>query len=70
MTNTQNWYDTGACLLEDIIKTKPALKARLYPDLDKCYLHYNGGSWRGNNIKEQAEWLSKNEKFWSKPETA
>ena len=43
MENTQNWYDTGACLLEDIIKTKPALVARLYPDLDKCYLHYNGG---------------------------
>jgi hypothetical protein len=70
MTNTQNWYDTGACLLEDIIKTKPALTARLYPDLDKCYLHYNGGSWRGNDIKEQAEWLSKNEKFWSKPDNA
>ena len=70
MENTQNWYDTGACLLEDIIKTKPALTARLYPELDKYYLHYNGGSWRGNDIKEQAEWLAKNEKFWSKPVTA
>ena len=68
MTNTQNWYDTGACLLEDIIKTKPALTARLYPDLDKCYLHYNGGSWRGNDMKPQAEWLKKNEKFFSKPD--
>ena len=67
MENTQNWYDTGACLLEDIINTKPELTARLYPELDKCYLHYNGGSWRGNDIKQQAEWLKKHELYWSKP---
>lgn len=69
MDNDQNWYDTGACLLEDIINTKPALVARLYPDLDKCYLHYNGGSWRGNDLKSQAAWLLKNEKFFGKPTT-
>ena len=67
MQNPNNWYDTGAPLLEDIINTKPQLTARLYPDLDKCYLHYCGGSWRGNDIKQQAEWLSKNEAYW-KPE--
>ena len=66
MENTQNWYDTGACLLEDIIKTKPALVARLYPDLDKYYIHYFGGSWRGNDIKRQADWLKRNEKYFSK----
>lgn len=62
--NPQNWYDTGAPLLEDIINTKPQLTARLYPDLDKCYIHYCGGSWRGNDMKKQAEWLKKYEKYW------
>lgn len=64
MKNPKNWYDTGAPLLEDIIKTKPQLTARLYPNLDKYYIHYCGGSWRGNDMKEQAEWLKKNEKYW------
>jgi hypothetical protein len=44
MNNPSNWYDTGASLLEDIIKTKPALVARLYRDLDHYYVHYTGGS--------------------------
>jgi len=70
MENTQNWYDTGACLLEDIIKTKPALTARLYPDLDKCYLHYNGGSWRGNDLERQMAWLKKNEEYFKEPDNA
>lgn len=64
MQNPQNWYDTGAPLLEDIINTKPQLTARLYPDLDKYYIHYCGGSWRGNDMKKQAEWLKKYEKYW------
>ena len=63
-SNRNNWYDTGASLLEDIIKTKPQLTARLYPDLDTYYTHYFGGSWRGNDIERQAEWLSKNEAYW------
>ena len=37
----------GASILEDIINTKPQLTARLYPNLDKYYVHYCGGSWRG-----------------------
>ena len=63
-SNRNNWYDTGAPLLEDIINTKPQLTARLYPDLDTYYTHYFGGSWRGNDIERQAEWLSKNEAYW------
>jgi hypothetical protein len=66
-SNPNNWYDTGASILEDIINTKPQLTARLYPNLDKYYVHYCGGSWRGNDIKRQAEWLIKNEAYW-KPE--
>ena len=64
MRNPNNWYDTGAPLLEDIIKTKPQLTARLYPNLDKYYIHYCGGSWRGDDMKAQAEWLKNNEKYW------
>jgi hypothetical protein len=67
-SNPNNWYDTGASILEDIINTKPQLTARLYPDLDKYYVHYCGGSWRGNDMKRQAEWLTKYEKYWSKPD--
>lgn len=63
-SNPNNWYDTGASILEDIINTKPQLTARLYPNLDKYYVHYCGGSWRENDIKRQAEWLSKNERYW------
>ena len=70
MENTQNWYDTGASLLEDIIKTKPALTARLYPNLDSHYIHYFGGSWRGNDLERQMTWLKKNEKYFMKPDNA
>ena len=64
MQNPNNWYDTGASLLEDIIKTKPQLSARLYANLDKYYVHYTGGSWRGNDLKAQADWLKTYQSLW------
>ena len=66
--NAENWYDTGACLLEDIINTKPALVARLYPNLDQYYDHYNGGSWRSNDVDNQKAWLEARRKLWEIPE--
>ena len=63
--NQQNWYDTGACLLEDIIRTKPALVARLYPNLDQYYAHYNGGSWRQNDLESQKAWIEKHKELWA-----
>ena len=30
------------------------------------YVHYQGGSWRKNDMKSQAEWLKQNEELWSK----
>lgn len=63
-TNPNNWYDTGAALLEDIIKTKPQLVARLYPSLDHHFVHYTGGSWRQNDIEHQKEWLEQNRAIW------
>lgn len=70
MKNPNNWYDTGASLLEDIIKTKPQLNARLYKDLDKYYVHYCGGSWRTNDIKSQSDWLKQHESLWHIPDNS
>ena len=67
MKNPNNWYDTGAPMLEDIIKTKPQLSARLYPNLDTYYIHYCGGSWRGNDFEQQKAWLEQNRSLWEIP---
>lgn len=68
MSNPANWYDTGASLLEDIVKTKPQLVARLYRDLDHYYLHYTGGSWRKSDLKNQKAWLEAHRNLWTIPE--
>ena len=68
MGNPANWYDTGASLLEDIIKTKPALVARLYRDLDHYFVHYTGGSWRQNDVENQKAWLEANKPLWTIPD--
>ena len=68
MENPANWYDTGASLLEDIIKTKPALVARLYRDLDHYFVHYTGGSWRQNDVANQKAWLEQHKSLWTLPE--
>lgn len=60
----QNRYDTGASLLEDIIKTKPQLNARVYGDLHNHYAHYNGGSWRQNNEESQRAWIAQHRNLW------
>jgi hypothetical protein len=57
--NPANWWDTGATLLDDIRKTKPALVCRCYPKLDDYYLHYRGGSWMGNDTENQKKWLDR-----------
>ena len=62
--NPGNHWDTGACLLDDIRKTKPALVCRCYPNLDNYYLHYNGGSWRVNDLEQQLAWLNLHRELW------
>jgi hypothetical protein len=62
--NPANWWDTGATLLDDIRKTKPALVCRCYPKLDDYYLHYRGGSWMSNDIENQKAWLERNRSLW------
>lgn len=68
--NPANLYDTGASLLEDIVKTKPQLVARLYKDLDQYYLHYLGGSWRQNDLDAQKAWLNQYRDLWEIPDNS
>lgn len=65
-----NRYDTGGSLLYDIRKHKPLLRCRNWQYLEDGYVHFGAASYRRNDIKEQAAWLKKNEKYFSKPETA
>jgi hypothetical protein len=64
-----NRYDTGGSLLYDIRKQKPLLRCRNWQYLEDGYVHYGAASYHRNDIKEQAEWLQKYEKLWSKPVT-
>lgn len=66
--NPGNWWDTGACLLDDIRKTKPELVCRCYAELDKYYVHYYGGSWRLNDEQKQKAWLHQHRDLWYMPE--
>ena len=61
--NRNNWYDTGAVLLEDIIKNRPNLKGR-HCDIRDYVVHFGSGSWRNNNLKAQAEWLKQYRELW------
>ena len=64
----RNYWDTGACLLDDIIKTKPALRAKLYPKLFDCFEHYTGGSWRQKDEDNKKAWLDAHRSLWYTPE--
>lgn len=68
--NPGNWWDTGACVLDDIRKTKPQLVCRCYARLDNYYVHYHGGSWRKNDVENQLAWLEKHKSLWYTPENA
>ena len=61
--NRNNWYDTGAVLLEDIIKNRPNLVGR-HCDIRDYVVHFGSGSWKNNNLKAQAEWLNQHRKLW------
>ena len=62
--NEQNWYDTGACLLEDIRNTKPALVAKIWNRLDEYYVHLRHGSWKNEGADRQARWAEMYAEFW------
>lgn len=60
-----NWYDTGAVILEDIHKIKPFLVAKIYKKLTDHYVHYQHGSWNGRAVQEQLDWLEQHRELWS-----
>ena len=62
--DTNNWYDTGAPLLEDIRKTKPELVALVYKHITHFYEHYRHGSWAANSLQEQQNWLKQHRVLW------
>jgi hypothetical protein len=66
INDRSNWFDTGACLLDDVLRMRPRLKG-LHVDIRLFVEHYGGGSWKPDNLKAQAEWLKKNEALWKTP---
>lgn len=62
--NRNNWYDTGAVVLEDIRRTKPQLVALVYNTLTPYYEHYRHGSWKKNDVENQLKWLDEHKDLW------
>ena len=54
--NRQNWYDTGAVMLEDIIAKRPHLKG-LHMDIRPYIDHYGSASWQNNDRPSHEQWL-------------
>lgn len=61
--NRNNWYDTGATLLEDIRNKKPQLIGRNI-DIKPLITHFGSGSWKNNNLDNQKKWLEANKDLW------
>ena len=58
-----NWFDTGACLLDDVLRMRPRLKG-LHVDIRLFIEHYGGGSWHQGDLQRQSAWLKQNEALW------
>ena len=54
--NRNNWYDTGAVLLEDILTKRPRLKG-YHRDIREFVEHYGSGSWKANDLAQQMAWI-------------
>ena len=57
--NRNNWYDTGAVMLEDILAKRPHLKG-LHKDIRPYVVHYGSASWQKNDEKAHLEWIEAN----------
>lgn len=62
--NKNNWYDTGAVLLEDVRRLKPMLVGR-HIDIRPLIEHFGSGSWKNNNLETQLDWLQKHRDLWA-----
>jgi hypothetical protein len=65
--NPNNWYDTGAALLEDVRTHRNGLNGTcLSRDVyTKMFIHYQQGSWRRTDKSEHMAWLQRNAKLWA-----
>ena len=61
--NRNNWYDTGASLLEDVMKTKPYLIGH-HIDIRDYMIHYTSGSWASNDYEAHMTWLTRYQDLW------
>ena len=59
-----NWMDTGACLLDDIMKKRPRLKG-LHLDIRQFVEHYGGGSWKQDDLQAQMAWINSHRQLWA-----
>ena len=63
-----NWMDTGACLLDEVLKKRPRLKG-LHVDIRLFVEHYGGGSWKQNNLNAQMAWINSHRHLWAVNDT-
>ena len=61
--NRNNWYDTGAVLLEDILTNRPRLKG-YHRDIREFVEHFGSGSWQNNSLDAQKAWLEQHKDLW------
>lgn len=64
--NRQNWYDTGASFLEDIIRNKPASNGVSFSRYvyTSMFLHYQKASWLKADKQGHMEWLNQHRDLW------
>ena len=63
-----NWMDTGACLLDEVLKKRPRLKG-LHVDIRLFIEHYGGGSWKQDNLNAQMAWINSRRHLWAVNDT-
>ena len=61
--NRNNWYDTGAPLLEDILSKRPRLKG-YHRDIREFVEHFGSGSWQNNSLDAHKAWLNEHKDLW------
>ena len=65
--NINNWFDTGAVLLTDILAKRPRLIGR-HLDIRLFVEHYGSGSWQNNDEVQQKAWLEQHRELWQEGE--
>ena len=62
LDDRRNWYDTGACLLEDVRSHMNGLHGK-HIDIRPFMVHKQSGSWRNMGLTAE-QWLKINESLW------